>query len=152
MIVMSLISKSVFKPENRKGIMLKLRTPSRIHITLIDLNGSIGRVDGEVGLALEEPHIEIRAEESDTFILKGNPINKERFEIAAAKMVEYSGMGAEIEVVSDYEAHVGLGSGTQIEPCCWQGFQRALQFKSQNKADCGNHGQRRDFRHWSCSV
>lgn len=122
--------------------MLKLRTPSRIHITLIDLNGSIGRVDGGVGLALEEPHIEIRAEESDTFILKGNPINKERFEIAAAKMVEYSGMGAEIEVVSDYEAHVGLGSGTQISLAVGRAFSElySLNLKTRQIAEIMGRG------------
>ncbi|AAB89167.1 MULTISPECIES: beta-ribofuranosylaminobenzene 5'-phosphate synthase [Archaeoglobus] len=102
--------------------MLRLRTPSRIHITLIDLNGSIGRVDGGVGLALEEPHIEIKAKESETFVLKGEPINRERFEIAAAKMAEYCGRGAEIEVVSDYDAHVGLGSGTQISLAVGRAF------------------------------
>lgn len=102
--------------------MLKLRTPSRVHITLIDLNGAIGRVDGGVGLALEEPHIEIRVKEHDDFILKGEPINRERFNLSAEKMIKYCGKGAEIEVLSDYEAHVGLGSGTQISLAVGKAF------------------------------
>jgi len=102
--------------------MLKLRTPSRIHITLIDLNGSIGRIDGGVGLAIEEPHIEIEAKRADEVLIKGSAINFDRFRAAAAKMAELSGKGAEITVLSDYESHVGLGSGTQISLAVGKAF------------------------------
>ncbi|WP_202318713.1 beta-ribofuranosylaminobenzene 5'-phosphate synthase [Archaeoglobus neptunius] len=93
---------------------LRLRTPSRIHITLIDLNGSLGRIDGGVGLALNEPYIQITAKESEDVIIKGVSTNIERFRLSASKMAEFCGKGLEIEVLSDYESHVGLGSGTQI--------------------------------------
>ena len=109
---------------NLKSItfMVRLRTPSRIHITLIDLNGAIGRVDGGVGLALEEPHIEIRVREHDSLVIKGVTVNGERFRISAEKMVSYCRKGAEIEVISDYESHVGLGSGTQISLAVGKAF------------------------------
>ncbi len=102
--------------------MLRLRTSSRIHITLIDLNGAIGRIDGGIGLALDEPHIEIKVRESDHLTLKGNFLNRERFEIAARRMMDYCGKGAEIEVLSDYHSHVGLGSGTQISLAVGRAF------------------------------
>lgn len=35
---------------------IKIKTPSRLHFTLIDENGSIGRVDGGIGLALNTPN------------------------------------------------------------------------------------------------
>jgi beta-ribofuranosylaminobenzene 5'-phosphate synthase len=38
---------------------LKILTPSRLHFSLIDLNGELGRVDGGLGLTLKEPNIEI---------------------------------------------------------------------------------------------
>lgn len=102
--------------------MLRLRTPSRIHITLIDLNGAIGRIDGGVGLALDRPKIEILAEECDEVVLNGEMLNRERFEISAKKMKEYCGKGAKITVISDYDSHVGLGSGTQISLAVGKAF------------------------------
>jgi beta-RFAP synthase len=47
----------------RKEIIVK--TPSRLHIGLIDLNGSIGRIDGGLGLTLAKPNFTIRVSESD---------------------------------------------------------------------------------------
>ncbi len=101
---------------------IRVRTPSRIHITLIDLNGSIGRVDGGVGLTLNEPFIELRARESDEVVVKGSAINFDRFRTSAEKMARMCNAGIEIEVLSDYDSHVGLGSGTQISLAVGRAF------------------------------
>lgn len=93
---------------------MRIRTPSRIHITLIDMNGSLGRVDGGVGFALSKPCIEIEAFESDEVKVEGKGLNLERFLEIARKLSSYFGKGIEIVVKSDYRSHVGLGSGTQI--------------------------------------
>lgn len=91
-----------------------IRTPSRVHVTLIDLNGEIGRIDGGVGFALEEPYVKIRAEKADEVVVVGESFNRERFEHVAKIFKEKFGKGMKIEVLSDYKPHVGLGSGTQI--------------------------------------
>ncbi|WP_290899912.1 beta-ribofuranosylaminobenzene 5'-phosphate synthase [Ferroglobus sp.] len=91
-----------------------IRTPSRIHVTLIDLNGEIGRIDGGVGFALEEPYIKIRAEKAEDVKIAGESFNRDRFEYVAKIFKERFGRGIKIEVISDYKPHVGLGSGTQI--------------------------------------
>ncbi|MEM2086023.1 MAG: beta-ribofuranosylaminobenzene 5'-phosphate synthase [Archaeoglobaceae archaeon] len=93
---------------------MRIRTPSRIHVTLIDLNASIGRVDGGVGFALNEPFVEIEAYRSDEVSVRGNACNLERFQDFANKLSNQFGKGIEIVVRSDYRSHVGLGSGTQI--------------------------------------
>ncbi len=93
---------------------MKIKTPSRIHITLIDLNGSLGRIDGGVGLALEEPFVEIVAEECDEVVVEGKCLNLDRFKTVAKSLADRFGKGIRINVLSDYKAHVGLGSGTQI--------------------------------------
>lgn len=93
---------------------MRIKTGARIHVTLIDLNGSFGRVDGGVGFAINEPFIEIRAKESDDVTIVGKTKNFERFESVSKKFKNNFGHGIEVEVLSDYKAHVGLGSGTQI--------------------------------------
>ena len=45
--------------------MINVVSPSRLHLTLIDLNAEIGRVDGGVGITLESPGLEISATEAD---------------------------------------------------------------------------------------
>jgi beta-ribofuranosylaminobenzene 5'-phosphate synthase len=91
--------------------MLKIKTPSRIHMTLIDMNGSIGRVDGGIGITLEEPNIVIAAKKADTVTVHGDPELNERMKKACE--VICPGCGIEIDIQKSYWNHIGLGSGTQ---------------------------------------
>jgi beta-ribofuranosylaminobenzene 5'-phosphate synthase len=94
--------------------MITIKTPSRIHMTLIDLNAELGRMDGGIGLALDEPFIELKAEDADEIKVNG-PL-KERAKDSAGKVIEALEIdgGVKIEVASAYSSHVGLGSGTQV--------------------------------------
>gem|GEM_PF-4078391 len=106
----------VFNPGSERDkctlIMLKITTPSRLHLTLIDMNASIGRVDGGIGLTLDEPVISIEAEKSDTFEITGNSEHFERMRNSVALLLP-EGEGIHISIEKDYPSHVGLGSGTQ---------------------------------------
>ena len=96
---------------------LRIITPSRLHMSLIDLNASIGRVDGGIGLAIKEPKIVLEARESERLIVKGGRESiRERAEIVAKKVIEAFNIKEKIEMTirEDYPSHVGLGSGTQI--------------------------------------
>jgi len=92
--------------------MLHITTPSRLHITLIDLNASIGRVDGGIGLTLDKPVISITAEKSDSIEISGSSEHAGRMRNSAAVLLP-EGDGIRISVEKDYPSHVGLGSGTQ---------------------------------------
>ncbi|MCZ7391989.1 MAG: beta-ribofuranosylaminobenzene 5'-phosphate synthase [Candidatus Methanoperedens sp.] len=92
--------------------MLKITTPSRLHITLIDMNASIGRVDGGIGLTLDEPVISINAEKSDIVEITGESEHAERMRHSATKLLP-EGAGINIGIEKDYPSHIGLGSGTQ---------------------------------------
>lgn len=91
-----------------------IKTPSRIHMTLIDLNASIGRMDGGLGLALKNPNIKINAYKSDKIEVKG-PI-ADKAEAAAEKVLKRLNIdgGIKLQIEEAYPQHVGLGSGTQI--------------------------------------
>ncbi len=92
--------------------MLKITTPSRLHITLIDMNASIGRVDGGIGITLDNPVIRISAEKSDNIDITGSSEHAERM-IKSAMMLLPQGAGIRIRIEKDYPSHTGLGSGTQ---------------------------------------
>ena len=42
-----------------------VRTPSRLHLSLIDLNGSRNRIDGSIGLAIQNPYFEFLVQPSE---------------------------------------------------------------------------------------
>ncbi len=103
-----------------------IETHSRLHITLIDLNGSIGRIDGGVGLTIQEPNLILKAETTENnieVIFEENDLSKglmdeyrDKIQGSAGKIMEYSGIntGFRFTLKKTYPAHSGLGSGTQI--------------------------------------
>ena len=94
---------------------IEITTPSRLHITLIDLNGALGRIDGSVGLTLDFPLIKIRARKDDRLSVSGQTVFSDRIEqLANAIAKDHEIGGVTIEVIREFRAHVGLGSGTQI--------------------------------------
>lgn len=96
--------------------MLEIISPSRLHLALIDLNASLGRIDGGMGICLENPCTHIRAEKAESVEIVGFSHLAYRME-AAASAVLPEGEGICIHVEKDVPAHVGLGSGTQAALC-----------------------------------
>ncbi|MHC1574615.1 MAG: beta-ribofuranosylaminobenzene 5'-phosphate synthase [Candidatus Methanogasteraceae archaeon] len=95
--------------------MIEITTPSRLHFTLIDLNAEIGRVDGGIGLTIDEPSLRIRAEMADEITVttvRGEPDSADRMRESAALLLP-DGCGIKIHIERDVPPHVGLGSGTQ---------------------------------------
>ena len=48
-----------------------VKTPSRLHFSLIDMNGRLGRVDGSLGLALNHPNVVLEASKSEEIEVRG---------------------------------------------------------------------------------
>ncbi|HOV81088.1 MAG TPA: beta-ribofuranosylaminobenzene 5'-phosphate synthase [Methanothrix sp.] len=100
---------SSFMDEKR----ILIQTPSRLHLTLTDMTGSCGRVDGGVGISLEEPNILLEAERADELSAVGD--NADRALAAARAVQEHLKLGgAQLTIRSGYRLHVGLGGGTQM--------------------------------------
>ena len=105
---------------------LIIKTPSRLHLTLIDLNGSLGRIDGGVGLTLEKPGLvlEMRRNSGEISVEFQNqdlPVNliadcEDKIKTSAYKMMDHLKLdgGYSFTVCETYPSHSGLGSGTQL--------------------------------------
>jgi beta-ribofuranosylaminobenzene 5'-phosphate synthase len=94
-----------------------VRAPSRIHLGLLDMNGSLGRVDGGIGIALNEPEVVLFARRSNMFTVHGGDADAKERILAAARSVAGALClpgGAEFTLQSVYPGHVGLGRGTQL--------------------------------------
>ena len=104
-----------------------IKTPSRLHLTLIDLNGSLGRIDGGVGLTLEKPALVLKMKRNNGEIsvkfqnrekIPFNVISdyEDKIKTSAGRMMDYLELdgGYRFTVRETYPSHSGLGSGTQI--------------------------------------
>jgi len=91
-----------------------VRTPSRLHFSLIDMNGQLGRVDGSLGLALNYPNVVLEASKSEEIAVRGE--ERAFVEKLASVFLKHFKIpsGAQIEVRSTIPKHVGLGSNTQL--------------------------------------
>jgi beta-ribofuranosylaminobenzene 5'-phosphate synthase len=92
--------------------MIKITTPCRLHITLIDMNGEIGRMDGGAGLTLSSPNVKITAEEAEGIQIEGLHEFADKMKRAAEVLLP-EGRGIKINVEELIPSHVGFGSGTQ---------------------------------------
>jgi beta-ribofuranosylaminobenzene 5'-phosphate synthase len=106
---------------------LIIETPSRLHLTLIDLNGLHGRIDGGVGITIEKPGLHIEAEpinEGIESIFSKSSQNvhglvddyKIKIEKSAVKVMNALNIsgGFKFTIDSSFPPHSGLGSGTQL--------------------------------------
>lgn len=104
-----------------------IKTPSRLHLTLIDLNGSLGRIDGGVGLTLEKPRLVLEMKQKGSEIAvefknrQNIPVNvlvdyEDKIRTSASRMMEYLHLegGYSFTIHETYPSHSGLGSGTQL--------------------------------------
>jgi beta-ribofuranosylaminobenzene 5'-phosphate synthase len=94
-----------------------VRTPSRVHITLIDMHGGSGRVDGGIGITLDEPCVLLEVELSPTLSVSGgDPAVQERVRGIATDVLQKLGTGGSVAITIRcyFPSHVGLGSGSQL--------------------------------------
>jgi beta-ribofuranosylaminobenzene 5'-phosphate synthase len=103
-----------------------IRTASRIHVTLLDMNGSLGRVDGGIGIALDDPSILLEAQAVPSLEIHGcNSLTAQRIRDCAERVLAkiHAGSSVSITVREHYPAHTGLGGGSQLalataRACC----------------------------------
>jgi beta-ribofuranosylaminobenzene 5'-phosphate synthase len=98
----------------KKTLKVYVKTPARLHLGLIDLNGDLGRIFGGLGVAIDHPNVILEAHKTQTLTVIGerttltrNLVN--RF-LEAYKIKEKIA----IDVKQVIPEHVGFGSGTQL--------------------------------------
>ncbi|HME54644.1 MAG TPA: beta-ribofuranosylaminobenzene 5'-phosphate synthase [Candidatus Lokiarchaeia archaeon] len=116
---------------------LQILTPSRIHATLIDMNGSLGRIDGSVGFTLANPGWKIIFETINDTQLKislprhfeGNYVEKLVHDILQQYNMSAETASMKISVMETISRHIGLGSKTQLALALADGISRLLKLE-----------------------
>ena len=104
---------------------MEIETSARLHLSLIDLNGLEGRLDGGIGITLEDPSLIIECNESkdETSIIFedglkhfDNDIYKSKILDASKKIKDFLNIDTDYSFIIKelYPIHHGLGLGTQL--------------------------------------
>ena len=95
----------------------RISTPSRLHFTLIDMNGEIGRIDGGLGLSLQRPGVVFDFNPHERTVIRGGNTDDRRVvmsELQASSRLLHIEPAIEIAIRKMIPRHQGLGSGTQL--------------------------------------
>jgi len=97
-----------------RSVEVTVKTPSRLHFSMIDMRGDLGRIHGSVGVAIDRPNVVLNAKTSAD--LKAQGPRAKRVLAFAERIMKQLGAegGAAFELVSDIPQHSGFGSGTQL--------------------------------------
>ena len=93
---------------------VKITTPSRLHFSLIDLNGALGRIDGGFGLTIAEPNFQIVAEQATGIHLPDSVYHDRAAGVLERLQEAYPFPGVKLTFHSEIPMHCGFGSGTQL--------------------------------------
>lgn len=93
---------------------VKVKTPARLHLGLIDMNGDLGRMFGGLGVGIDHPNIIVEVQNAENFSVKGK--EAELASILAKRFLSIYQIQpkVQINVFEAIPAHIGLGSGTQF--------------------------------------
>lgn len=92
-----------------------VKTGARLHLGQLDLNGSLGRLYGGLGLAIDQPQLELTAERENGLYIDSPGLERDRVKLIAQEYLDhYCLPGAKIKLIQSLPSHCGLGSGTQL--------------------------------------
>lgn len=93
---------------------VSIKTPARLHLGLIDMNGDLGRMFGGLGVGIDHPNVILTAETASEFSVTGQEVELTR-NLAERFFSKYQIQPkVHINVTHMIPSHVGLGSGTQL--------------------------------------
>ncbi|MFA9461193.1 beta-ribofuranosylaminobenzene 5'-phosphate synthase family protein [Thiohalorhabdus methylotrophus] len=107
--------------------VVSVEAPARLHMGFVDLNGSLGRRFGSLGLSLDGITTQVKAARSSGGLSVDGP-EARRVERVARTLGEYVGSppAADIRVTKAIPPHIGLGSGTQMALAVGMALNRLL--------------------------
>ncbi len=106
--------KHVLMPAEQSPHAVRALAPARLHLGFLDLDGSLGRRYGGLGLAIDRPETRIAVSRARAFAARGaEPERALRLARQLASALDLAHAYA-VDVESAIPAHAGLGSGTQL--------------------------------------
>jgi beta-ribofuranosylaminobenzene 5'-phosphate synthase len=125
-------------------VKVYVKTPARLHLGLIDLNGNLGRFFGGLGVGIDRPNVILEAQRSERLAVAGE--KTELVKALAKRFLETYNIkaNATINVKQVIPEHAGLGSGTQLALAVATALAKLFGVKAsvQELAEAMGRGQR----------
>ena len=121
-----------------------VKTPARLHLGLIDLNGGLGRMFGGLGVGINRPNVILEVQPSERLVFTGE--RTEQVKTLAKRFLETYNIKSNvtINVKQVIPEHSGLGSGTQLALATSTGLAKLFGVKAsvQELAEAMGRGRR----------
>jgi len=125
-------------------VKVYIKTPARLQMGLIDLNGDLGRMFGGLGVGIDHPNVILEATQSKELSVIGE--KPDFVKALAKKFLEnyHVQTNVSLQVYQTIPEHVGLGSGTQLALAVAVSLARLFNVKAttQELATVMGRGQR----------
>jgi beta-ribofuranosylaminobenzene 5'-phosphate synthase len=95
-------------------VKIQVKTPARLHMGLIDMNGDLGRMFGGLGVGIDHPNVIVQAQNAADFSLTGQEVELANVLANRFFSTYHVQPNVHLNVVETIPSHVGLGSGTQL--------------------------------------
>jgi len=93
---------------------ITVSAPARLHLGFVDLNGSLGRKYGSLGLAVDQPATVLTVHEAKEFRATGAEADRADKALRHFSHLYAADRPFTVDVAEAIPAHAGLGSGTQL--------------------------------------
>jgi beta-ribofuranosylaminobenzene 5'-phosphate synthase len=98
--------------------------PGRLHLGFLDLNGSLGRRFGGIGVAISQLHTRVTFRNSGHISVTGPEAARVERHVDAMRKFLHVTDGCDVRVESVVPSHAGLGSGTHLALAVAAGMRR----------------------------
>ena len=103
---------------------VSVRAPARLHLGFLDLNATLGRRFGSIGLAVSSHHTALTVSKSADIIIEGEQVSDEatsrlqtiteQFYQTVGRHIPQQQQAVRIRIDNSIPEHAGFGSGTQL--------------------------------------
>ena len=112
------------KAVTRSRLKVTVSVPARLHLGFLDLDGSLGRRFGSIGVAISDLKTRIAIEKAPTTRITGPESERVQRHLDAMRRAFDLDGGHRVEILDTVPAHSGLGSGTQLALAVAAGVRR----------------------------
>jgi beta-ribofuranosylaminobenzene 5'-phosphate synthase len=111
-------------------LQVQVKTPSRLHFGLIDLDGKLGRVFGSIGIAVNYPNVILTMSQSKKLVVHGDGSTICKQFITRLRKKYGIDENVSVNLKNNIPTHVGLGSITQISLAVAISFVKIFHIKA----------------------
>lgn len=107
-----------------------VKTPARLHLGLIDMNGDLGRMFGGLGVGINHPNVIVEAKTAGDLQITGKEVDMAKALVDRFSSAYHVQPNVYLHVAETITSHVGLGSGTQLSIAVAVALAKVLNVKA----------------------